>query len=162
MATRSEALLNKRKQDALKKKEEQYKKYKIKEGGAFSRDEKLALAKKNAQRKADPKAYAKRKAAHEASAEKKRLGAAKTKHDDFQKKHKRGKYSDKNVAKAAEKEKIDTLFGMSQQRLGAANAAREQARQAIIGGVGDMVSGAAGMGGVQNALKGNFITDAGA
>lgn len=63
-------------------------------------------------------------------------------------------------SRAAEKEKIDTLFGMSQQRLGAANAAREQARQAIIGGVGDMVSGAAGMGGVQNALKGNFITDA--
>jgi hypothetical protein len=65
-------------------------------------------------------------------------------------------------SRAAEKEKVDTLFGMSQQRLGAANAAREQARQSIIGGVGDMVSGAAGMGGIQNALKGNFITDAGA
>jgi hypothetical protein len=63
-------------------------------------------------------------------------------------------------SRAAEKEKVDTLFGMSQQRLGAANAAREQARQSILGGVGDMVSGASGMGGIQNALKGNFITDA--
>jgi len=103
--TRSQGNSAKRNKIAAEKKEAEYKKYKIKEGGAFSRDEKLALAKKNAQRKADPKAYAKRKAAHEASAEKKRLGAAKTKHDAFQKKHKRGKYSDKNVAKAAEKEK---------------------------------------------------------
>ena len=62
-------------------------------------------------------------------------------------------------SRAAEKEKVDTLFGMSQQRLGAANAAREQARQSILGGVGDMVSGAAGMKGIQGALEGNFITD---
>ena len=103
--TRAQGNLAKRNKIAAEKKEALYKKYKIKEGGAFSRDEKLALAQKNAQRKADPKAYAKRKAAHEASAEKKRLDSAKTKHDDFQKKHKRGKYSDKAVAKAAEKEK---------------------------------------------------------
>ncbi len=63
-------------------------------------------------------------------------------------------------SRAAEKEKIDTLFGMSQQRLGAANAAREQARQSILGGVGDMVSGVSGMGGIQGALEGNFIADA--
>ena len=39
--------------DAAKKanREAEYKKYKIKEGGAFSRDEKLALAKKNELRK---------------------------------------------------------------------------------------------------------------
>lgn len=56
------------------------------------------------------------------------------------------------ISRAQEKEKTDTLFGMSQQRLGAANAAREQARQSIIGGVGDMVSGAAGMEKIQGAL----------
>jgi len=64
------------------------------------------------------------------------------------------------ISRAQEKEKVDTLFGMSQQRLGAANAAREQARQSIIGGVGDMVSGAAGMDKVQGAL--GSIKDAGA
>ena len=55
-------------------------------------------------------------------------------------------------SRAAEKEKTDTLLGMSQNRLGAANEAMEAQKQAIIGGVGDMVSGAAGMGKVQGAL----------
>ena len=62
-------------------------------------------------------------------------------------------------SRAAEKEKTDTLFGMSQQRLGAANQAMEAQRQAIIGGVGDMVSGASGMSGIQDKLPG-FIKDA--
>jgi len=124
MATRSEQATAKYKAKKQAIKDAEYKKYKIKEGGAFSRDEKLALAKKNAQRKADPKAYAKRKAAHEASAEKKRLGAAKTKHDDFQKKHKRGKYSDKNVAKAAEKEKTRKSKLNIFQRIGEWNHAQ--------------------------------------
>ncbi len=62
-------------------------------------------------------------------------------------------------SRAAEKEKTDTLFGMSQQRLGAANQAMEAQRQAIIGGIGDMVSGASGMSGIQDKLPG-FIKDA--
>jgi hypothetical protein len=62
-------------------------------------------------------------------------------------------------SRAAEKEKTDTLFGMAQNRLGAANQAMEAQRQAIIGGVGDMVSGAAGMKGIQDKLP-SFIQDA--
>ena len=38
-------------------------------------------------------------------------------------------------ARAAEKDKTDTMLGMSQQRLGAANAARDSATKSIIGGV---------------------------
>ena len=41
-------------------------------------------------------------------------------------------------ARAAEKDKTDTMLGMSQQRLGAANAARESATKSIIGGVTGM------------------------
>jgi len=43
----------------------------------------------------------------------------------------------------AEKDKTETLFGMSQQRLGAANAARDAATQSITGGIGQMVGGVA-------------------
>lgn len=39
------------------------------------------------------------------------------------------------ASRAAEKDKVDTMFGMSQQRLGAANAARDSATKSIIGGV---------------------------
>ena len=46
-------------------------------------------------------------------------------------------------SRAAEKDKVDTMLGMSQNRLGAANAARDAATQSIIGGVGSMVGGAA-------------------
>ena len=49
-------------------------------------------------------------------------------------------------SRAAEKDKVDTMLGMSQNRLGAANAARDAATQSIIGGVGSMVGGAAQMG----------------
>jgi uncharacterized protein (DUF3084 family) len=55
-------------------------------------------------------------------------------------------------SRAAEKEKIDTLFGMSQNRLGAANQAMEAQKQAIMGGVGDMFTGAMGMKGVGGKL----------
>jgi hypothetical protein len=58
-----------------------------------------------------------------------------------------------------ERQKTNTLLGMSQQRLSAANAAREQAKQSILSGVGDIFSGAmsgatGGImgGGVQNLL----------
>lgn len=41
-------------------------------------------------------------------------------------------------ARALEKDKTETLLGMSQQRLGAANAARQAATQSIMGGVGQL------------------------
>ncbi len=46
------------------------------------------------------------------------------------------------ASRAAEKDKVDTMLGMSQQRLGAANAARDSATQSILGGVGS-IAGAA-------------------
>ena len=39
-------------------------------------------------------------------------------------------------SRAAELDKTETLLGMSQQRLGAANAARDQATASIMGGIG--------------------------
>ncbi len=50
------------------------------------------------------------------------------------------------ASRAAEKDKVDTMLGMSQQRLGAANAARDAATKSILGGVGSMVGGAASAG----------------
>jgi hypothetical protein len=44
-------------------------------------------------------------------------------------------------SRAAEKEKQDTLLGMSQQRLGAAKQAQDAANQAIMGGIGNVVGG---------------------
>ena len=46
-----------------------------------------------------------------------------------------------------EREKISTQLGMAQQRLGAANAAREAAKQQVISGVGDAGNAVAGYGG---------------
>ena len=46
-------------------------------------------------------------------------------------------------SRAAEKDKVDTMLGMSQNRLGAANAARDAATQSIIGGVGSIAGAAA-------------------
>ena len=46
-------------------------------------------------------------------------------------------------SRAAEKDKTETLLGMSQSRLGAANAARQAATNSITGGVGQ-IAGAAG------------------
>lgn len=43
----------------------------------------------------------------------------------------------------AEQEKVETLLGMSQQRLGAANAARAAATKSIVGGVGNLVGAGA-------------------
>jgi len=50
------------------------------------------------------------------------------------------------ASRAAEKDKVDTMFGMSQQRLGAANAARDAATQSILGGVGSIVGAGAAYG----------------
>ena len=44
-------------------------------------------------------------------------------------------------SRAAEKDKTETMLGMSQQRLGAANEARAQATASIMGGVGQAASG---------------------
>ena len=49
------------------------------------------------------------------------------------------------ASRAAEKDKVDTMFGMSQQRLGAANEARDAATASIVGGVGSAIGGAAGI-----------------
>ena len=48
------------------------------------------------------------------------------------------------ISRDAEMEKTETLMGMSQQRLGAANAARQEATNAIVGGVGSLASAGAG------------------
>ena len=49
------------------------------------------------------------------------------------------------ASRAAEKDKVDTMLGMSQQRLGAANEARDAATASIVGGVGSAIGGAAGI-----------------
>jgi len=48
------------------------------------------------------------------------------------------------ASRAAEKDKTDTMLGMSQQRLGAANKAQEAAKASIIGGVGGLAGSVAG------------------
>ena len=61
-----------------------------------------------------------------------------------------------------EQARTETLLGMSQQRLAAANQARQQATSQLVGGIGSMVGGAAGLGaggafgpGVEGFLTGN-------
>ena len=46
-------------------------------------------------------------------------------------------------SRAAEKDKVDTMLGMSQNRLGAANAARDAATASIVGGVGSIAGAGA-------------------
>jgi hypothetical protein len=48
------------------------------------------------------------------------------------------------ISRDAENEKVSTLLGMSQQRLGAANQARQEATNAIVGGVGSLAGGILG------------------
>ena len=48
------------------------------------------------------------------------------------------------ISRDAEKDKVSTLMGMSQQRLGAANQARQDATNAIVGGIGNVASAATG------------------
>lgn len=52
------------------------------------------------------------------------------------------KLAGEEASREAEKEKTSTLLGMSQNRLGAANAARSAATSAIMGGVGTLAGGA--------------------
>jgi hypothetical protein len=49
------------------------------------------------------------------------------------------------ISRDAEKDKVSTLMGMSQQRLGAANQARQDATNAIVGGIGSVASAATGL-----------------
>jgi hypothetical protein len=48
------------------------------------------------------------------------------------------------ISRDAEKDKTETLLGMSQQRLGAANQARKGATAAIVGGAGQVAGAFAG------------------
>jgi len=60
-------------------------------------------------------------------------------------------------SRAAELDKTETMLGMSQQRLGAANAARDAATQSIIGGVtGLATQGLSGLDGVEK-FAGNHL-----
>jgi len=60
-------------------------------------------------------------------------------------------------SRAAELDKTETMLGMSQQRLGAANAARDAATQSIIGGVtGLATQGLGSIEGVQD-FAGKFL-----
>jgi hypothetical protein len=52
------------------------------------------------------------------------------------------------ISRDAEKDKVSTLMGMAQQRSAAANQARQDATNAIVGGIGSTV------GGVASALSG--------
>lgn len=61
-------------------------------------------------------------------------------------------------SRAAEKDKVDTMLGMSQNRLGAANAARDAATKSIIGGVGSIAAAAAP--GIGSAMGGDAFGDA--
>lgn len=62
------------------------------------------------------------------------------------------------ISRDAEREKVGTLLGMSQQRLAAANAAREQATQNIVGGIAGVAGGVAGALGGTQAFGGDAAT----
>lgn len=59
------------------------------------------------------------------------------------------------LSREAENEKVSTLLGMSQQRVGAANQARQQAQNQLIGGITSTVGAFAegGIGGFKTAIK---------
>jgi hypothetical protein len=63
------------------------------------------------------------------------------------------------ISRDAENEKQSTLLGMSQQRLGAANKARQDATNAIVGGIGGVVGGAAGIIGGLPSMQGSPLGD---
>ena len=69
------------------------------------------------------------------------------------------------TARAQEKDKVDTMFGMSQQRLAAANAARQQATSSIIGGVtglaGSVMPNIPGLGGKGGGFMENMMGNSG-
>ena len=65
------------------------------------------------------------------------------------------------ASRAAEKDKTDTMLGMSQQRLGAANAARDSATKSIIGGVtgmaGSLIPSLPGLADQAKSAAGSFV-----
>lgn len=65
------------------------------------------------------------------------------------------------ISRDAENEKQSTLLGMSQQRLAAANQARQDATNAIVGGVGNLVGAGAsivgGLPGVSDTAVGGML-----
>lgn len=61
------------------------------------------------------------------------------------------------ISRNAEQEKTETLLGMAQQDLSAANQARQQATNSIMGGVGGLLSVGAGIIGGHDSMKDNPI-----
>jgi hypothetical protein len=57
-------------------------------------------------------------------------------------------------AREKQTQKTQALLGMAGSRLSAANQARQQATQSILGGVGQILGGASGTLGVQKSLMG--------
>jgi len=58
------------------------------------------------------------------------------------------------ISRDAEKDKVSTLMGMAQQRSAAANQAKQDATNAIVGGIGSVVGGAAGIVGGLPSMEG--------
>lgn len=61
------------------------------------------------------------------------------------------------ISRDAEQDKVGTLMGMSQQDLAAANQARQQATNSIMGGVGSLLGAGAGFVGSLDSMKDNPI-----
>jgi hypothetical protein len=61
------------------------------------------------------------------------------------------------ISRDAEQDRVETLMGMSQQDLAAANQARQQATNSIMGGVGNLVSAGASFVGGLPGMKDNPI-----
>lgn len=57
------------------------------------------------------------------------------------------------ISRDAEKDKVETMFGMSQQRLANAKADQQAATSAIVGGVGGILGGAIGGGALGKGFK---------
>jgi len=66
------------------------------------------------------------------------------------------------MSRDAEREKVETLLGMSQQRLGAANAARAAATKSIVGGVGNLVGAGASFMDAKGGMDAALMTPGGA
>jgi len=65
-------------------------------------------------------------------------------------------------ARAAELDKTETLLGMSQQRLTAANEARQKATDSIVGGIGQVAGGSIDAMANQDGSGGGFLSKLGA
>jgi hypothetical protein len=63
------------------------------------------------------------------------------------------------ISRDAERDKVSTLMGMAQQRSAAANQARQDATNAIVGGIGGVVGGAAGIIGGLPSMAGSPVGD---